>query len=102
MVDSCGECESCRRGKEQYCLNGHTSTYGVIDRYGQYTQGGYSTHIVVITEDFVVRILDGINLDVAAPLLCTGITTFPPLRHWGVDSGKNIAVVGFGGLGHMV
>ncbi|KEO77462.1 hypothetical protein EL23_17055 [Paenibacillus polymyxa] len=76
--------------------------YGVINRYGQYTQGGYSTHIVVITEDFVVRILDGINLDVAAPLLCTGITTYPPLRHWGVDSGKNIAVVGFGGLGHMV
>src|SRR5919198_1956485 len=64
MVDSCRECDNCRKGEEQYCLNGMTGTYGAIDRYGQYTQGGYSTHIVV-TEDFVVRIPDGMELDVA-------------------------------------
>lgn len=100
MVDSCRECNNCRKGLEQYCLNGNTGTYAAIDRYGQYTQGGYSTHIV-ITEDFVVRIPDGIELDVAAPLLCAGITTYSPLRHWGVAPGKKVAVVGLGGLGHM-
>ena len=100
MVDSCGECNNCHKGEEQYCLNGMTGTYGAIDRYGQYTQGGYSTHIVV-TEDFVVRIPDGMELDVAAPLLCAGITTYSPLRHWGAAPGKKVAVVGFGGLGHM-
>lgn len=100
MVDSCRECDPCRKGEEQYCLKGNTGTYAAIDRYGQYTQGGYSTHIVV-TEDFVVRIPDGMELDVAAPLLCAGITTYSPLRHWGAASGKKIAVVGFGGLGHM-
>lgn len=100
MVDSCGECHNCHQGEEQYCLNGMTGTYGAIDRYGQYTQGGYSTHIVV-TEDFVVRIPDGIELDAAAPLLCAGITTYSPLRHWGAAPGKKVAVVGLGGLGHM-
>jgi len=100
MVDSCGECVNCHKGEEQYCLEGNTGTYAAIDRYGQYTQGGYSTHIVV-TEDFVVRIPDGIELDVAAPLLCAGITTYSPLRHWGAAPGKRIAVVGLGGLGHM-
>lgn len=100
MVDSCRECVNCHKGEEQYCLSGNTSTYGAIDRYGQYTQGGYSTHIVV-TEDFVVRIPDGMELDAAAPLLCAGITTYSPLRHWGAAPGKKIAVVGLGGLGHM-
>jgi uncharacterized zinc-type alcohol dehydrogenase-like protein len=100
MVDSCRECENCIKGEEQYCLNGMTGTYGAVDRYGQYTQGGYSTHIVV-TEDFVVRIPDGIELDAAAPLLCAGITTYSPLRHWGAGPGKKVAVVGLGGLGHM-
>ncbi|TVX99424.1 NAD(P)-dependent alcohol dehydrogenase [Paenibacillus cremeus] len=100
MVDSCGECDPCHKGEEQYCLNGNTGTYAAIDRYGQYTQGGYSTHIVV-TEDFVVRIPDGMELDVAAPLLCAGITTYSPLRHWGAAPGKKVAVVGLGGLGHM-
>ncbi|RNB82130.1 NAD(P)-dependent alcohol dehydrogenase [Brevibacillus nitrificans] len=100
MVDSCGECVHCHRGEEQYCLNGMTGTYGSVDRYGQYTQGGYSTCIVV-TEDFVVKIPDGLELDVAAPLLCAGITTYSPLRHWGAAPGKKIAVVGLGGLGHM-
>ncbi|CAI6084130.1 NAD(P)-dependent alcohol dehydrogenase [Cohnella sp. JJ-181] len=100
MVDSCGHCANCHQGEEQYCLNGMTGTYGAIDKYGQYTQGGYSTHIVV-TEDFVVRIPDGIELDAAAPLLCAGITTYSPLRHWGAAPGKRVAVVGLGGLGHM-
>ncbi|OKP77628.1 alcohol dehydrogenase [Paenibacillus helianthi] len=100
MVDSCRECDNCHKGEEQYCLSGMTGTYGAIDRYGQFTQGGYSTHIVV-TEDFVVRIPDGIELDAAAPLLCAGITTYSPLRHWGAGPGKKVAVVGLGGLGHM-
>ncbi len=100
MVDSCGECENCRKGEEQYCLKGNTGTYASVDKYGQYTQGGYSTHIVV-TEGFVVRIPDGIELDAAAPLLCAGITTYSPLRHWNATPEKKVAVVGLGGLGHM-
>lgn len=101
MVDSCGECEHCQHGEEQYCEgpHGHTGTYADTDKYGQYTQGGYSTHIVV-TEDFVVKIPDNIPLEKAAPLLCAGITTYSPLNHWQA-AGKNVAVVGLGGLGHM-
>ncbi|MGB0120776.1 MAG: NAD(P)-dependent alcohol dehydrogenase [Solirubrobacterales bacterium] len=100
MVNSCRECEYCLKGEEQYCVKGNTQTYGSKDRDGTITQGGYSTHIVV-TEDFVVRIPDGIELDEAAPLLCAGITTYSPLRHWNAGPGKSVAVVGFGGLGHM-
>ncbi|GAB3519602.1 NAD(P)-dependent alcohol dehydrogenase [Arthrobacter monumenti] len=100
MVNSCGECKNCVAGEEQYCLNGNTGTYGAVDRDGSITQGGYSTHVVV-TEDFVLRIPEGIELDVAAPLLCAGITTYSPLRHWGAGPGKKVAVVGLGGLGHM-
>jgi uncharacterized zinc-type alcohol dehydrogenase-like protein len=100
MVDSCGECENCRKGEEQYCLNGNVPTYAGVDKYGEPTQGGYSTHIVV-TEGFVVRIPDNIELDAAAPLLCAGITTFSPLNHWGAGLGKKVAVLGMGGLGHM-
>ncbi|MFY4777395.1 NAD(P)-dependent alcohol dehydrogenase [Metabacillus sp. RGM 3146] len=100
MVDSCGECENCRKGEEQYCLKGNIPTYAGVDRYGEPTQGGYSTHIVVI-EDFVLSIPDNIGLDAAAPLLCAGITTFSPLNHWGAGPGKKVAVVGMGGLGHM-
>lgn len=100
MVNSCGECKNCRAGDEQYCLNGMVGTYGATDRDGSITQGGYSTHVVV-TEDFVLRIPDGIDLDVAAPLLCAGITTFSPLRRWGAGPGKRVAVVGLGGLGHV-
>lgn len=100
MVDSCGECENCLKGEEQYCLNGKIDTYAAVDKYGQYTQGGYSTHIVV-PESFVLKIPDNIELDVAAPLLCAGITTYSPLNHWGAGSGKKVAVVGMGGLGHM-
>ena len=100
MVNSCRECENCHRGEEQYCLAGNTQTYGSTDRDGTVTRGGYSTHVVV-DEDFVVRIPDGLELDVAAPLLCAGITTYSPLRHWGAGPGKQVAVVGLGGLGHM-
>ena len=100
MVNSCRECINCRNGEEQYCLAGNTGTYGVRDVDGTITQGGYSTHAVV-TEDFVLSIPEGIELDVAAPLLCAGITTYSPLRHWGAGPGKKVAVVGLGGLGHM-
>jgi uncharacterized zinc-type alcohol dehydrogenase-like protein len=100
MVNSCGECANCHAGEEQYCLKGNTGTYGAVDRDGTTTQGGYSTHVVV-TEDFVVTIPEGIELDAAAPLLCAGITTYSPLRHWGAGPGKKVAVVGLGGLGHM-
>jgi uncharacterized zinc-type alcohol dehydrogenase-like protein len=100
MVDSCGECVNCKKGEEQYCLKGNIGTYAKIDKYGERTQGGYSTHIVV-TEDFVLKIPESINLDVAAPLLCAGITTYSPLHHWGAGPGKKVAVLGLGGLGHM-
>ncbi|SDX68114.1 NAD(P)-dependent alcohol dehydrogenase [Paenibacillus sp. PDC88] len=100
MVDSCGECVNCRKGEEQYCLQGNIPTYAGVDKYGEPTQGGYSTHIVV-TEGFVVRIPDNIDLDAAAPLLCAGITTYSPLRRWEAAPGKKVAVVGMGGLGHM-
>jgi uncharacterized zinc-type alcohol dehydrogenase-like protein len=100
MVDSCRECENCKKGEEQYCIPGNTQTYGSVDRDGTVTKGGYSTHVVV-DEDFVVRIPDGLELDAAAPLLCAGITTYSPLRHWRAGPGKRVAVVGLGGLGHM-
>ncbi|MDI2586581.1 NAD(P)-dependent alcohol dehydrogenase [Psychrobacillus sp. NEAU-3TGS] len=100
MVGSCGECKNCRNGEEQYCLKGKVDTYAGVDKYGEPTQGGYSTHIVV-PEDFVLRIPDNIDFDVAAPLLCAGITTYSPLNHWGAGPGKKIAIVGLGGLGHM-
>ena len=100
MVNSCKECANCEAGEEQYCLNGNVGTYGSVDRDGTITQGGYSS-AVVVNEDFVVTIPEGLALDVAAPLLCAGITTYSPLRHWGAGPGKKVAVVGLGGLGHM-
>ncbi len=100
MVNSCGECSACRRGEEQFCSEGAVFTYGSVDRDGTVTQGGYSQQIVV-TESFVVRIPDALPLDRAAPLLCAGITTYSPLRRWGVGPGSRVAVIGFGGLGHM-
>ncbi len=102
MVNSCGECKNCQQGLEQYCLNGMVGTYGGIDTYGngENTQGGYSTHIVV-TEKFVLNIPKSIPLDKAAPLMCAGITTYSPLRHWNASPGKKVAIVGMGGLGHM-
>jgi uncharacterized zinc-type alcohol dehydrogenase-like protein len=100
MVDSCGECRYCQAGEEQFCTHGMIGTYGAKGKDGQLTQGGYSTHIVV-TEGFVLSIPDGLALDVAAPLLCAGITTYSPLNRWGAGPGKKVAVVGLGGLGHM-
>ncbi|WP_311260521.1 NAD(P)-dependent alcohol dehydrogenase [Microbacterium sp. WCS2018Hpa-9] len=100
LVNSCGECRNCQRGDEQFCSNGAVFTYGSTDRDGTVTQGGYSEQVVV-TESFAVRIPDALALDVAAPLLCAGITTYSPLRHWNVGPGTRVAVVGLGGLGHM-
>ena len=100
MVNSCGECTNCRNGDEQYCLKGMVGTYAGTDRDGTTTQGGYSTHVVV-DADFVLRVPDGLDPAAAAPLLCAGITTYSPLRHWGAGPGKKVAVVGLGGLGHM-
>jgi uncharacterized zinc-type alcohol dehydrogenase-like protein len=100
MVNSCRECSNCEAGEEQYCLKGNTLTYGSKDRDGTITQGGYSSGVVVV-EDFVVKVPEGISLEEAAPLLCAGITTYSPLRHWGAGPGKQVAVVGLGGLGHM-
>jgi uncharacterized zinc-type alcohol dehydrogenase-like protein len=100
MVNSCRDCDNCRAGEEQYCLNGNVGTYGSVDRDGTITQGGYSTHIVV-DEDFVLRVPESIPYEAAAPLLCAGITTYSPLRHWQAGPGTRVAVVGLGGLGHM-
>jgi uncharacterized zinc-type alcohol dehydrogenase-like protein len=100
MVNSCRECANCRKGQEQYCLNGMVATYAGIDRDGTVTQGGYSTHVVV-DADFVLRVPETIDPAAAAPLLCAGITTYSPLRRWGAGPGRRVAVVGLGGLGHM-
>ncbi|PPH50344.1 NAD(P)-dependent alcohol dehydrogenase [Rathayibacter sp. AY1E2] len=100
MVNSCRECENCLAGEEQYCLKGNTGTYASVDRDGTITQGGYSTHVVVV-EDFVLRVPESIPYEAAAPLLCAGITTYSPLSHWEAGPGKRVAVVGLGGLGHM-
>lgn len=102
MVDSCRECQSCLDGLEQYCENGMTGTYGAKDTRngGAPTQGGYSTSIVV-DRRFVLRIPEGLDAAAAAPLLCAGVTTFSPLRHFDVEEGHVVGVVGLGGLGHM-
>ncbi|MBA2949057.1 NAD(P)-dependent alcohol dehydrogenase [Streptomyces himalayensis] len=100
LVDSCRECENCKAGLEQHCTGGGVGTYNAIGRDGEPTYGGYSEKVVV-DENFVVRIPDGLSLDVAAPLLCAGITTYSPLKHWGAGPGKKVAVIGLGGLGHM-
>lgn len=101
MVDSCQHCSPCVQGLEQYCEEGNTMTYGSKDRIdGMMTYGGYSEKIIA-TERFVVKVPDGLNLAGAAPLLCAGITTWSPLRHWKVGPGSRVAIVGLGGLGHM-
>ncbi|WP_372698232.1 NAD(P)-dependent alcohol dehydrogenase [Arthrobacter sp. JSM 101049] len=100
MVNSCGECAQCRRGEEQFCVQGNIGTYGAVDRDGTITQGGYSTHVVV-DAGFVLRVPEALDFASAAPLLCAGITTYSPLRHWKVGAGSRVAVVGMGGLGHM-
>jgi len=101
MVDSCGECDNCQQGLEQYCREGSTGTYNSVDKKnGGITYGGYSNHIIV-DESFVLQVSDKLPLEGVAPLLCAGITTYSPLRHWKVGKGHKLGVVGLGGLGHM-
>lgn len=101
MVDSCLKCTSCQRGLEQYCKEEPTFTYNSTDRRDhKITYGGYSDKIVV-SDKFVLKIPDGLDLKGAAPLLCAGITTWSPLKHWKVGKNSNVAVIGLGGLGHM-
>jgi alcohol dehydrogenase (NADP+) len=101
LVDSCRECQYCTAGLEQYCEAGQVQTYNSIDPYlGTATYGGYSESIVV-HEDFVLRVPENLDLAATAPLLCAGITTYSPLKHWKVGPGKKVGVVGLGGLGHM-
>ncbi len=101
LVDSCRECDNCQKGLEQFCRNGSTGTYNSPDKKsGGVTYGGYSNQIVV-DEGFVLQVSDKLSLAGVAPLLCAGITTYSPLRHWKVGKGHKVAVVGLGGLGHM-
>jgi uncharacterized zinc-type alcohol dehydrogenase-like protein len=101
MVDSCRECSSCQAGLEQYCLSWPTLTYNAPDKLsGGVTYGGYSDAIVV-DESFVLRVPPSLDLPAVAPLLCAGITTYSPLRHWKVGKGQKVGIVGLGGLGHM-
>jgi uncharacterized zinc-type alcohol dehydrogenase-like protein len=101
LVDSCRTCSSCQRGLEQYCVNVPTFTYNGVDKFlGGHTFGGYSESIVV-DEGYVLKVSAGANLAATAPLLCAGITTYSPLRHWKVGPGQKVGVVGLGGLGHM-
>ena len=101
LVDSCRECDSCQHDLEQYCLNGFTGTYNSPDKHLHLqTYGGYSEKVVV-DEHFVLKVPSNLNLAAVAPLLCAGITTWSPLRHWNVGKDSKVAVVGLGGLGHM-
>ncbi|MCO6496676.1 MAG: NAD(P)-dependent alcohol dehydrogenase [Chitinophagaceae bacterium] len=101
MVDSCRHCHACVEGLEQYCENGTVFTYGSRDKIsGGHTYGGYSEKIVV-DESFVLRIPESLDISKAGPLLCAGITTWSPLRHWNVKAGDKVGVIGLGGLGHM-
>lgn len=101
MVDSCRTCSSCNAGLEQYCAEGMTGTYNGVDRHdGSITYGGYSDKVVV-SERFVVKVPEKLDPAAAAPILCAGITTYSPLRHYGVKKGDKVGVIGMGGLGHM-
>ncbi|MBW4891214.1 NAD(P)-dependent alcohol dehydrogenase [Mucilaginibacter sp. HMF5004] len=101
LVDSCRTCASCKDELEQYCLTGFTGTYGGADKHlGGHTFGGYSEKIVV-TEHFVLKVPENLDPAAVAPLLCAGITTWSPLKHWNVGPGSKVGVVGLGGLGHM-
>jgi uncharacterized zinc-type alcohol dehydrogenase-like protein len=101
FVDSCRECEMCKTGREQFCVRGMNATYNGFERDGVTpTYGGYSTQIVA-DESYVLRVPKGLPLDRAAPLLCAGITTYSPLRHWKVTKGQRVGILGLGGLGHM-
>ena len=101
MVDSCRKCDYCKEGLEQYCGNGNTLTYNSPDKFlGGRTYGGYSESIVV-DENYVLKVPGNLDLAATAPLLCAGITTYSPLKHWNVGAGKKAGIVGIGGLGHM-
>ncbi|CAI8719024.1 NAD(P)-dependent alcohol dehydrogenase [Chryseobacterium sp. IT-36CA2] len=101
IVDSCGHCDSCKHDLEQYCLNGFTGTYNGKDKHlGGHTFGGYSQKVVVDSHH-VLKVPENLDLAAVAPLLCAGITTWSPLKHWNVGPGSKVAVVGLGGLGHM-
>lgn len=100
MVDSCRTCDNCKEGLEQYCVNGNVPTYNGLGKDGQPTYGGYS-NTTVVHEDFVLHISEKLSLAAVAPLLCAGITTYSPLRHWKVGKGHKLAILGLGGLGHM-
>lgn len=101
MVDSCQHCAACESGHEQHCATMPTFTYNSVDRHdGTITYGGYSERLVV-SDKFVLKVPDGLDLAGAAPLLCAGITTWSPLKRWNVGEGSKVAVVGLGGLGHM-
>jgi alcohol dehydrogenase (NADP+) len=101
LVDSCRDCENCKEGLEQYCQHGVVYTYSAYERDGKsVTYGGYS-NVIVVDERFVLRISDDQPLEKVAPLLCAGITTYSPLRHWKVGRGHKIGIIGLGGLGHM-
>lgn len=101
MVDSCGTCDACTKGLQQFCEKGATFTYASKDNVsGGVTYGGYSDKIVV-TENFVLKIPENLDFAASAPLLCAGITTYSPLRHWDVKPGQTVGVAGLGGLGHM-
>lgn len=100
LVNSCGQCEQCTAGFENNCLKGNVGTYNSRDIDGSITQGGYAQKITV-NERFVLRIPDALDFDLAAPLLCAGITTYSPLARWGVKPGMKVAIMGLGGLGHM-
>src|SRR5271163_135824 len=101
LVDSCRECASCKAGEQQYCDRGLAVwTYNSKGKNGQLTFGGYGNHIV-LDEAFALHVPANLDLAAAAPLLCAGITTYSPLKHWGAGPGKKIGIVGLGGLGHM-
>src|SRR5690606_21621696 len=101
LVDACRECDSCKKDLEQYCLNGSVGTYNGRDEFlGGHTFGGYSEKVVV-DEAFGLKIPENLDLKAVAPLLCAGITTWSPLKHWNAGPGTKVAVVGLGGLGHM-
>ena len=101
FVDSCRTCDSCKKGLQQYCIEGMTGTYNQLERDGKTpAMGGYS-NIMVINEDYAVSIPKNLSLDGVAPLLCAGITLYSPITHWKAGPGKKVAVMGLGGLGHM-
>ena len=101
FVDSCRKCESCKKGLEQYCVEGMTGTYNTLERDGKtVAMGGYS-NVFVINQDYAVHVPENLDLPGVAPLMCAGITLYSPLRNWKAGAGKKVGIIGLGGLGHM-